>query len=381
MARFRMTGGADAARPFDMQRPLLGFVLLAALWFASCGDARAIVCHPSRPSSPSGPPDSDDCTNVQGFHDALARSALLLDTTSGLVLAICRNNPVDETDPLGLWILMAQRSDLRYREVVAEEDGESIEKLVTKLEGSGLHLLGKEAFARREYAKVKLPKPSLGNLPPGMSPAVGFEVEDTDSRDQGGWLRHADGAPAKHLGEIKKGQTYRVPNTFLVSLGDVNALNLTSITTADDIAKAYGQKGFFVLQLPYQMKRARGLMFGQGTEGNNIGAINEALGRHDIAGWAHAGHGFQDPVTKKTPGSLIILLGYEETGVFESDFQLHHHLSEVVLYVCYAAKNQRWLDMVTPGGLIRFTDKKLGTLPGPSFGPWTDLPTYRRRKQ
>ena len=146
------------------------------------------------------------------------------------------------------------------------------------------------------------------------------------------------------MDQIKQGCVYLVPNTVVVTYGEVGLAPTYAFEIAkrrDKILKELQSKGLFVQ--PDEMTKA---IPSHGT--GSAGDIAAQL-MWPIAVWVHGGHG-------DGSGAIMVWDDYAKatSAVTEKAFPVYYRLTSVYLISCSAAKNAaKWKGkLVAPGGVL-----------------------------
>ncbi len=194
---------------------------------------------------------------------------------------------------------------------------------------------------------------------------------DESQRDK--WVGKNGQDPTTHeplafidLSEVpKKGCRYSTPNTVTISYGDLSgSVYDWMVAEAASIASTYSGKGYNILNHSPD---------GSGAGGDEVGAIQSALGPRRIAIWAHLGQGIESgadmgKISIRDPTGPWMATKDYAAGYFLT--APAHSLSEVIIFACRGAKaKDAWLKLVAPGGDLRASPEILKALT-PSTDHW-----------
>jgi hypothetical protein len=178
------------------------------------------------------------------------------------------------------------------------------------------------------------------------------------------WLQTVPGnlqIPDSPNRPIPRGCAYSVPNVAYVHKGNVKVAwkeGLFGDSAPDvwgavaewnDMAAHYRSLGYLVVKV-------------EATKAMILSHVKN----DNIAAWAIAAHGDPDV------GTIVSADSGGGLDVAALELQPHHHLADVILYVCHAAKDQGWRLLISTNGRIHWTRNSVH--PNLWWDDWEDLP-------
>jgi len=232
-----------------------------------------------------------------------------------------QNDPVGRWDVLGLWTKIIRKKEQQWATTCND----------------------KEPFTVDSLAKL-------------------LKLDKSQAFGQNGWLRLMDGGPILD-NMVHEYWSYRVPNTLHITQGNLEPGPPLNVPVYADTQRRKEQLKAHYSKEKYYVEDH----FAASIGGNALGEINGWLSNDPyVAIWAHFGHG------EFRSGQLILGTGVNQAAYNGSAFRIHHRISTLVLYSCFA-RNQKssWFLLLAKGGVLRSTRNYIA----PSKFPWQYLST------